>query len=122
MCEQILKRTQIVIASCLLPLLEVFNTLIKFTLERDAFIYDFVVTTLMNSDLGINYQCDTITHLGFYDWFKKLLSFSIMFITTWSQKLLCNCKGHQDATCHHNFVTIINMTTCSIFEQIKYIF
>jgi len=27
----------------------------------------FVITTLMYLDLTINYQCDTITHLGFYD-------------------------------------------------------
>ncbi len=60
---------------CLLPLLEVFNVLIKFTLERDVFIYDFVVTTLMYLYLTINYQCDTITHLGFYDWSKKTIVF-----------------------------------------------
>jgi len=98
--------------SSLLPLLEVFNVLIKFMLEKDDFIYDFVVTTLMYLNLTTNYQCDTITRLEFYDWFKKqLLSFSTMFITTWSQKLLCNCNGYQDVMCYHGFVTIINVTT-----------
>jgi hypothetical protein len=33
-----------------------------------------------------------------------------MFIITRSQNLLCSCKGHQDATWHHGFTTIINMT------------
>ncbi len=33
-----------------------------------------------------------------------------MFIITWSQNLLCSCKGHQNATWHHGFVIIINMT------------
>ncbi len=56
------------------------------------------------------------THLGFCDWFKKwLLNFSIMFITTWSQKLLCSFKEHQNVTWHHGFVIMVNMTTCSIF-------
>jgi hypothetical protein len=41
--------------------------------------------------------------------------FFIMFIITWSQKLLCNCKGRQDAMWHHGFATIVNMTICSIF-------
>jgi hypothetical protein len=108
---------------CLLPLLEVFNVLIKFMLEKDVFIYDFLVTTLMYLDLMTNYQCDTITHLEFYDWFLKwILSFSTMFITIWSQKLLCNCNGYQDAMCYHGFVIIINMTTCLIFGQIIFEF
>ncbi len=29
-------------------------------------------------------------------------------------KILCSCKGHQNVTRHHGFVTIVNMTTCSI--------
>jgi hypothetical protein len=41
-----------------------------------------------------------------------------MFTTTWSQKLLCSCKGHQNGTWHHGFVTIINVTTCLIFGYI----
>jgi hypothetical protein len=40
-----------------------------------------------------------------------------MFIITWSQKLLCNCKDHQDAMWHHGFAIIVNMTTCSIFGE-----
>jgi hypothetical protein len=40
-----------------------------------------------------------------------------MFTTTWSQKLLCSCKGHQDATWHHGFATIVNMATCSIIFE-----
>jgi hypothetical protein len=38
-----------------------------------------------------------------------------MFIIIWSQKILCRCKGHQNAMWHHGFVTIVNMTTRSIF-------
>lgn len=32
--------------------------------------------------------------------------------------ILCSCKRHQDATWHHNFTTIVNMTICSIFGSI----
>jgi hypothetical protein len=41
-----------------------------------------------------------------------------MFIITWSQKLLCSCKGHQNGTWHHGFATIVIMTTCSIFKYV----
>jgi len=67
--------------------------------------------------MSCNTLASTITHLRFYDWFKKpLLPFSTMFIITWSQKLLSSCKGHQNGTWHHGFAPIVNMTTCSFFE------
>jgi hypothetical protein len=53
--------------------------------------------------------------LGFVTSLKNNRFFSTMFITIWSQKLLCSCKGHQDAMWHHGFATIVNITTCSIF-------
>ncbi len=31
---------------------------------------------------------------------------------------LCSCKGHQDATWHHGFATIVNMAICLIFGYI----
>jgi hypothetical protein len=55
--------------------------------------------------------------LGFVTGFLNDYFFSIIFTITWSQKLLCTCKGHQDATWHHGFVTIVNMATCSIIFE-----
>jgi peroxiredoxin len=53
--------------------------------------------------------------LGFATDQKMILFFSTMFIITCSQNLLCSYKEHQDVMCHHGFVTVVNMTTCSIF-------
>jgi hypothetical protein len=41
-----------------------------------------------------------------------------MITATWSQKLLCSCKGHEDAIWHHGFATLVNMTICLIFGKI----
>jgi hypothetical protein len=41
-----------------------------------------------------------------------------MFITTWSQKLLCNCKGHQDITC----IMVLQLSqNDNLFNFLKYI-
>jgi hypothetical protein len=45
-----------------------------------------------------------------------------MFITIWSQKLLCNCKGHYDAMWGHDFAIIINMITCPFLDKYIIIF
>jgi hypothetical protein len=73
----------------------------------------------MRAILGANkpfFHTNTTTQLGFCDQLQKqLLFFSTMFTTTWSQKLLRSCKGHQDAMWHHGFAIIVNMITCSNF-------
>jgi hypothetical protein len=62
------------------------------------------------------FWCITQQHIiGFVTKFLNDFFFFTMFITIWSQKLLCTCKGHQDVVWYHGFVIIVNMTTCSIF-------
>ncbi len=62
------------------------------------------------------------TNYGFFDRSKKWLQFfSTTIITTWSQKSLCNCKGHWNVMWHHG-LTIVNMTTNGLFLQIYYYF
>jgi hypothetical protein len=45
----------------------------------------------------------------------------IMFITICHKKILCSCKGHQDAMWHHGFVIIINRKIIQIFGIYVYI-